>query len=108
MTTQKEPFVVDRRNVDLVRTIIAGIVAPLVVATIFGYVTLYTTINKLTVLAELSDRRLNTVEVDFRKHEADYRNLQMAMVKQGQILEGIYKELMDLKDTQRAWREKGQ
>ena len=103
---QKEPFVVGRRNVNLVRTIIAGIVGPLVVATILGYVTLNTTINKLTSLAELSDRRLNIVESDFRKHEVDYRDLQIAMVKQGQILEDIYKELVDLKGAQRAGREK--
>lgn len=98
-TSPHESAFIDRRNVNIVRTIIAGIVGPLAVATILGYITLYTTINKLALLAELSDKRLSIVEQDFRKHENDYRDLQIQLVKQGQILEGIYKELVEIKQS---------
>lgn len=92
MTT--EQAFIDRRSSSLVKTIVAGIVGPLVVTVVLGYTAMHTTISKLTLLAEHADRRLMAVEQTSKEHEKDYQNIQLLLVKHTQMLETIYKDFM--------------
>lgn len=92
MTT--EQAFIDRRGTSLVKTIIAGIVGPLVVALVLGYTAMHTTINKLALLAEQADKRINTIEQTTKDHDKEYRAIQLLLVKHTQMLETIYKDFM--------------
>lgn len=98
------PDSTSKRNISIVKTVIAGIISPLIVAVIISYVTLYSTITRLTLLAEQSDRRITMMEQDMRKHQNDYRELQLVIAKQTQVLDLLYNELNKQKEQMRSIR----
>jgi len=93
----------DRRNINVVRTVVAGVVAPLIVGLILGYVALNTTITKVTVIAEQNEKRLVALEQGARKGEERSHELQILMTKQNQILEMLHREMTEVKEDHKQW-----
>jgi len=91
----------DRRNVNLVRNIISGVTASLIVGLIFGYIALHNNTIRLTILAEQSEKRMGVVESDLRKNDAAYHELHLLIVKQNQILELLHKDMLEVKSEQK-------
>lgn len=94
--------IVDRRNQNVVRTILVGVTAPLIVAIIGGYVAAHTQITRLSILAEQAQKQLTALELDYRGHNKEYQELQALVLKQGIVIEHIYKDVTDLKNDNKV------
>lgn len=101
---------VERKDASIVKNIMMGIVGPLVVATVLGYISSYTTISRLTLVAEHQEKRMLMLEQGVQSHEKDYRELQLLVVRHSQIIDNIYRDMTALRGdyTVTAGRRKAQ
>lgn len=97
--------IVDRRNVNVVRTIVAGVVAPLIIATVIGYISLHTTAAKLTLVMEQSERRITMIEQEAGAAAHARREMQILMTEQSAVLKHAIEELRALRMDQNKLRE---
>jgi hypothetical protein len=79
-------------NHNITRTIIAGVSVALIVALVMGYTGLHTTITKLTLIAEQTDKRLTLVEQNLRQNEIENTELKILMARQNQLLEMLHED----------------
>ena len=83
----------------LFKMIALGVISPLVVAIVLGYAAFHTTITRIEVLVQQSDKRLSMAE-------AELKAMQLLSVKQTEILERLVADYKDLREIFRdaQWR----
>ena len=91
----------EKQQFNATRALLLGIAGPLITAMIFGYVTLYINHTKLVTIADLTERRLTSMEVEAREQLRKEREIQIMMTRQGEKLDMIHKELLNLKEEQK-------
>lgn len=100
--------IIDRRSASTMRTIIAGVVAPLIVVSVIGYIGLHSNITKLTLIADQSEQRISALEKEHHAHLREYIDVQLMMTRQTTVLEQMLKEVQEIKVSyQELWMKVG-
>lgn len=98
---------VDRRNNDMLKTLAVGVICPLAVTMIIGYVSSYNTISKLVVVAEHSEKRVTDLEKESKQHSKDYHDMLIILTKHNQIIDALYSEALSIKE-ERSYKNRRQ
>ncbi len=93
---ENKQYIVDRRKPEStpMRTIFIGVAVPLIVAIVFGYVAMHSTLQRLTLIAEQNDRRLTMIEETVKMQDKVQTELRIALAQQTQILDYLYNRVM--------------
>ncbi len=90
---------------NILKTIIVATVGPLFVATILGYVSLYTTMTRMGVLMEQNEKRLAIVEEVQKDRSREIYSMREMAVKQTELMRNITEQLKAMKEEQRMLSE---
>lgn len=85
------------KGANIVQAVATSIIAPLAVVTVLGYVSSFNTTNRLVWLAEQQERRIAAIEAEAQRHDREFRDLQLVMAKQSQIIDNIYTNMLKSK-----------
>lgn len=86
------------------KTIITSVVASVSVAILLNVASMIILLSKMTVTLDVIERRVTTLEVDTRSASESKHMLEVNMAKQGQVLDRMQADLIEIKNDIRSFQ----